>query len=623
MDGKATFDSSSDLEKHKPRGITSASKETQLDSETQANCKTQANRQTPEDNEENNETHVREDEDDEDNDRIDEMMRDVQGDFSEMPLEFKSLFDNAEKPLFSGCSKFTKLSGVLKLYNLKAKNGWSDKSFTELLELVKDMLHLTGILPGQEFCKLKNLEELDLSDNSLEGFLPPCFCNMTSLRLVDLSSNQFRGDFSFIFPSLRSLEYIRLGDNHFHTKFSFSLLANHSKVKLVELLNNDKLEVDTEDSNWIPKFQLEILVLPDCNLNKFRGQIFSTSFNMTGLKVLSLEDNQFSGHISNAINRNALIFLDASNNLFSGKVNNWIGNMTHLHILFIRNNSLKGQLPCLIVSRLYLLDISHNSLSRPLPSCPSLLQHVLIQSNIFTRPIPETLLNSSTLVMLDIRDNNLSGNLPGKIGAENLRILLLGDNQLSGPFPSQLCWLQKLNLIDLSHNRLSGQIPRCINNVTFGKSRLVDNFKEFGDNILDLDKVVIYGNILVKAYEISTNDSRYDEVIINFVTKSRSNSYKGDILNLMSGLDLSCNNFTSEIPFELGDLTWIHTLNLSHNQIKGYIPVTFSRLRQLESLDLSYNNLTGKIPPELIDLNFLAFFSVAHNNLSGRIPEMK
>nr|GLL21278.1 probable LRR receptor-like serine/threonine-protein kinase At4g36180 [Ipomoea trifida] len=259
----------------------------------------------------------------------------------------------------------------------------------------------------------------------------------------------------------------------------------------------------------------------------------------------------------------------------------------------------------------------------PLPSCPSLLHHVLIQSNIFTGPIPETLLNSSTLVMLDIRDNNLSGNLPGKIGAENLRILLLGGNQLSGPFPSQLCWLQKLNLIDLSHNRLSGQIPRCINNVTFGKSRLVDNFKEFGDNILDLAKVVIYGNILVKAYEISTNDNRYDEVIINFVTKSRSNSYKGDILNLMSGLNLSCNNFTSEIPFELGELTWIHTLNLSHNQIKGYIPVTFSRLRQLESLDLSYNNLTGKIPPELIDLNFLAFFSVAHNNLSGRIPETK
>ena len=29
---------------------------------------------------------------------------------------------------------------MLRLYNLKAKNGWSDKSFTSLLKLLKDIL---------------------------------------------------------------------------------------------------------------------------------------------------------------------------------------------------------------------------------------------------------------------------------------------------------------------------------------------------------------------------------------------------------------------------------------------------------------------------------------------------
>ncbi|XP_019184421.1 PREDICTED: uncharacterized protein LOC109179380 [Ipomoea nil] len=94
-----------------------------------------------------NETHVSNDKGDEINDRIDEMMCDMQEDFSEMPTEFKCLFDNAEKPLFSGCTKFTKLSGVLKLYNLKAKNGWSDKSFTGLLEILKDMLPSENEIP--------------------------------------------------------------------------------------------------------------------------------------------------------------------------------------------------------------------------------------------------------------------------------------------------------------------------------------------------------------------------------------------------------------------------------------------------------------------------------------------
>ncbi|XP_031131782.1 uncharacterized protein LOC116033164 [Ipomoea triloba] len=77
---------------------------------------------------------------DEDNDRLNEMMRDMQGDLNELPQEFETFFGNSGKPLFSGCSKFTKLSSMLKLYNLKAKNRWSDKSFTELLKLLKDML---------------------------------------------------------------------------------------------------------------------------------------------------------------------------------------------------------------------------------------------------------------------------------------------------------------------------------------------------------------------------------------------------------------------------------------------------------------------------------------------------
>jgi hypothetical protein len=36
--------------------------------------------------------------------------------------------------------KLLKISAVFKLYNLKAKNRWSDKSFTSLLQLLGEML---------------------------------------------------------------------------------------------------------------------------------------------------------------------------------------------------------------------------------------------------------------------------------------------------------------------------------------------------------------------------------------------------------------------------------------------------------------------------------------------------
>ena len=76
---------------------------------------------------------------------------------------------------------------------------------------------------------------------------------------------------------------------------------------------------------------------------------------------------------------------------------------------------------------------------------------------------------------------------------------------------------------------------------------------------------------------------------VNFITKNLRSSYKDNILNYMSGLDLSCNNLTGEIPLELGKLSSVRALNLSHNQLTGFIPQTFSNLVKLESLDLSYN----------------------------------
>ncbi|XP_031106224.1 uncharacterized protein LOC116010865 [Ipomoea triloba] len=99
---------------------------------------------------------------DEDNDRLDELMRDMQGDLNELPQEFETFFENCGKLLFSGCSKFTKLSSMLKLYNLKAKNRWSDKSFTELLKLLKDMLPDDNELPCSTYEAKKMLCPLSM-----------------------------------------------------------------------------------------------------------------------------------------------------------------------------------------------------------------------------------------------------------------------------------------------------------------------------------------------------------------------------------------------------------------------------------------------------------------------------
>jgi hypothetical protein len=68
------------------------------------------------------------------NDKLDEMMTDVEPNFTDTPGLFETLITEKDIPLFPGCINFSKMTATFKLYNLNAKNGWSDKSFDSLLD---------------------------------------------------------------------------------------------------------------------------------------------------------------------------------------------------------------------------------------------------------------------------------------------------------------------------------------------------------------------------------------------------------------------------------------------------------------------------------------------------------
>nr|POE46116.1 lrr receptor-like serine/threonine-protein kinase gso1 [Quercus suber] len=559
---------------------------------------------------------------------------------------------------------------------------------------------LNGTLPIREMCALKKLEELDLGGNNFEGILPPCLTNLTSLRLLDISYNRFSGNLSLsLVASWTSLEYIDLSYNLFEGLFSFSLFANHSKLKVIQLFNdNNKLDIEAENPSWEPSFQLKVLLLSNCSLNKptgnipkflfdqheleavdishnklngrfpiwllenntrlqmlglrgnsFAGQFHLPSYRSMDLRWLDVSDNNLGGQLQENIgkiipklqylnlSRNyfegtlpvvlpTVWYLDISNNHMSGIIPAWMTNNSQTEIADLSNNFFEGEIPCGLVS-CRTLNLSHNLLSGLLPSCLNLeyTGHLLLRGNNLTGSLPKAVLNSSSLVTLDIRDNSFFGNIPKEIDRfSNLRVLLLSGNQFSGMIPKQLCWLKKIGIMDLSRNFFSGTIPYCFYNISFGKLAASEfvyaTYSSLGSNSFPLP----YKSLLNKDCRIEgTSFQFYMPVEIEFLTKYRSNLYKGLILDIMSALDLSLNQLIGKIPPDLGQLSSIHALNLSYNQLIGPIPKTFSNLTQLESLDLSHNNLSGEIPSVLIDLTFLAVFTVAHNNLSGKVPEMK
>nr|XP_023885712.1 leucine-rich repeat receptor protein kinase EMS1-like [Quercus suber] len=405
---------------------------------------------------------------------------------------------------------------------------------------------------------------------------------------------------------MSNLEKLDVSNNYFSGEVPTKLVANCTSLVVLKLSNNE-----------------------------FHGEIFSKRFQFfnNSLRVLELNNNLFRGTLPDMVSPTGsyLGILDISNNDFSGLIPKWLGNMQFLWSLDISNNFFEGEIPCEMHAYI-LIDLSHNRLSGLSTSCAdlSIIQHLFLQGNRLTGPVPKVTFSVSFhLVTLDIRDNLFSGRIPYEVGElSNLRILLLSGNNFSGAIPKQLCWLKNLEIMDLSKNYLSGTIPQCFRNITFGKLNAIDAFDGLpqpNSTFLEFRHITIpYQGILNRYFEIyEVEQNAAADFGIEFVMKYRSVFYKGGILDIMSGLDLSFNKLTGEIPPELGQLSPILALNLSYNQLMGFILTTFSNLTQLESLDLSHNNLSGEIPSILIDLHFLEVFNVAYNNLSGKVPDMK
>ncbi|TYJ21228.1 hypothetical protein E1A91_A08G050800v1 [Gossypium mustelinum] len=447
---------------------------------------------------------------------------------------------------------------------------------------------IQGPIPANICSIFPQLFGLNLSGNFLQGNIPPCLGSLNTRNLLlDLSHNQLSGGIPEMLAQSDSLRFLRLSNNH------------------------------------------------------LSGKITPTIFHSSSLYLLYLDGNNFDGNIPSidisTIPSYPLQDLDLSNNNLSGELPRWIWNVSDLKALAVSNNQLKGLIPmelCYLDS-LIILDLSKKNFSGPIPSCfdAQSIEHLHLSKNRLSGTLTNAFFNSSSLVTLDLSENQLTGEIPYGIGTLSaLSVLLLKANYFIGEIPIEMCQLYSLSIIDLSQNKLFGSIPSCLSHLTlqpnYEKSSMrvggtmlggiMDRPNYFG--MTEFEWSTLRGSMSLDVYPFIENQM---EEKVDYTTKRASYTYKGNILELMSGIDLSCNRLTGEIPTEIGNLSEIRSLNLSHNNLTGHIPSMFSKLKQIESLDLSHNNLIGRIPIQLTELYTLAVFNVSYNNLSGSIPSLK
>jgi len=90
------------------------------------------------------------------------MMNDLEDDFVDRPQLFESMMMDAETPLYEGCTSFSKLSFLVTLFHLKAPGGWTNTSFTKLLETLKEAFPKGNEVPLSMYEAKKTLGTLGM-----------------------------------------------------------------------------------------------------------------------------------------------------------------------------------------------------------------------------------------------------------------------------------------------------------------------------------------------------------------------------------------------------------------------------------------------------------------------------
>ena len=108
-------------------------------------------------------------------DRLEDMIRDLGQEWQAHSPMYDTLQTDSKKPLYSGCNNsLMLLSVVLSLVNVKAKYGWSDKSFSSLLQVVHNMLPEENTLPKSHYQAKKILCPMDMKYQEIHACSNDC-----------------------------------------------------------------------------------------------------------------------------------------------------------------------------------------------------------------------------------------------------------------------------------------------------------------------------------------------------------------------------------------------------------------------------------------------------------------
>ncbi|GAY64369.1 hypothetical protein CUMW_232970 [Citrus unshiu] len=229
---------------------------------------------------------------------------------------------------------------------------------------------------------------------------------------------------------------------------------------------------------------------------------------------------------------------------FSGQIPPSLGNLNQLQWLDLAFNNFLCELPASIgtLSSLERLDVFCCDFSGqippslgPIPALSMKIRHYLISKNNLTGEIPSWICNLSSLYVLDLSDNNLSGEPLQCLGnfSGGLSVLSLQGKNFFGTTPDTFMNGSDLRMVDLSHNLLQGKIPKSLANCAvleisdLRNNQINDTFPIWLGSLLEL-------NILLSASPAITSKAIFHLLVTR--------------LTFLEFFNATHNNLTGPIP---------------------------------------------------------------------------
>ncbi|PRQ44363.1 putative polygalacturonase [Rosa chinensis] len=393
------------------------------------------------------------------------------------------------------------------------------------------------------------LQDLNLSCNSLESLEAPLLNSTYVLSTVDLHSNQLQG----YFPLFLSSSYLDFSRNNFSSSIPIDFGDFIFTGSYLSLSSNNFQEGIPES---ICNARVKVL---DLSNNSLSGNIPQCLTQSLSHLVIDLRRNNLSGTIpDNFLKGCELQTLDLSNNQIQGRVPKSLVNCSRLEVLNIGNNNIIDTFPCFLMSL-------------------STLRVLVLRSNKFYGSIgcPQTNDTWPVLQIIDLAHNNFNGDMPGRLSLTWQAMVSNEDDSLT----------------NLGFSYQPGRSNRYNN--TYNRDYYSYN-GETGADVYYRDAITT----IIKGLELYVVKILTIFTLIDYSSNKFNGSIPEEIGELKSlhVLNLSGNAFTGKIPSSFGKMRQLESLDLSKNHLSGQIPPQFANLTFLAFLDLSNNELVGKIP---------------------------